>query len=186
MIDFDYWLKDFEIYEPEDGSMPRIVADIPKNLDGISHEDLAAPLDDSSRATVRRIVSKWVKTGEWSAYWYGMSRCPRTKLINDCLAECDKNADKHDPNTCCYSPQAIAEEIDFFLPKAFWCYRIRTMNGKKSTPAKTVVNPDWPSMIKKWSWMFPQATTERLRAEYANRRSARHSTSPYRRSATAR
>ena len=63
--------------------------------------------------------------------------------------------------TCCYSPQAVAEEIDFFLPKSFWSVKVR----KSGSASQTYIDPDWPS-FEKWGWNFEYPETKaRLKAE---------------------
>ena len=167
-----WWAETAEAYVPEDGGMPRLVCPMPRGVDGIEPRYQGDVLDVSSRAAVRRIVTSWVKKGAWARYWYGMSHCDRRDLILECKEKLEQKEREKGGGVLCWSVQAIAEEIDFFLPKAFWCFRILSRDGKKRSPVKTVVDPDWPSMAGKWCWMFPEATPDRLQMEYAGRISA--------------
>ena len=54
---------------------------------------------------------------------------------------------------------AVAEEIDFYLPKIFWKVKRR----KKTSGGKTVVDPEWAS-FEKWHFVYPE-TRARLAAE---------------------
>lgn len=147
--------------------MPRLLAPEPGCGIRLSEGYTGESLDVSSRSRVRSIVTNWVTKGEWAAYWYGMSRVPRGRLIRECISALDRMADKNPGKEYCYSVQAVAEEVDFFLPKAFWCHRIRKKRAPKATSSSTVVDPDWPSMAEKWHWYYPDATPERLQVEYA-------------------
>lgn len=114
-----WWAEKAETYVPEDGSMPRLVCPMPRGVVGLEPGYQGEVLDVSSRAAVRRIVTSWVKKGAWARFWYGMSYCDRRELILECKRKLEQKDQAKDDGVLCWSVQAIAEEIDFFLPKAF-------------------------------------------------------------------
>lgn len=119
-------------------------------------------LDVKSRSLVRRTITGKMK-GEWAGYWSAISKFNRIALIKQLIYKLNEKGfyDEKYADTCCYSPQAIAEEIDFFLPKFFWAVKVR----KSGSAGKTYIDPDWPS-FKKWHWNFEfPETRDRLKAE---------------------
>lgn len=77
-------------------------------------------LDVKSRAMVRRTITSKMKD-DWAGYWSGISKFNRIGLVKQIIYKLNEkgfNDDRY-AETCCYSPQAVAEEIDFFLPKSF-------------------------------------------------------------------
>lgn len=119
-------------------------------------------LDVKSRSLVRRTITGKMK-GEWAGYWSGISKFNRIVLVKQIIYKLNEkgfNDDKY-ADTCCYSPQAVAEEIDFFLPKSFWSVKVR----KSGSASQTYIDPDWPS-FEKWGWNFEYPETRtRLKAE---------------------
>lgn len=119
-------------------------------------------LDVKSRSLVRRTITGKMK-GEWAGYWSGISKLNRIVLVKQIIYKLNEkgfNDDKY-ADTCCYSPQAVAEEIDFFLPKSFWSVKVR----KSGSASQTYIDPDWPS-FEKWGWNFEYSETRtRLKAE---------------------
>lgn len=155
-----------EMYAPEDGGLPRRVCSA-RYIEGVEEEYQGEALDISSRAAVRSLVTGFVKSYDLLPDRPGdISTSNRGSLIHECQRKLEQKERERGSDALCWSVQAIAEEIDYYLPKAFMCFR----NNKKSAPAKTVVNPDWTWMSKEWFWMFPEATPDRLKAEYARSR----------------
>lgn len=158
-----------EIYAPEDGDMPRLVYPA-KIVDGLEAGFKGEVLDIPSRAAVRSVVTGFVKSYDLLPDRPGdISYSGRRYLILKCKRKLEQKERKKGGDALCWSVQAIAEEIDYYLPKSFMCFRIR----KKSAPAKTVVDPDSGWMSEEWCWMFPDTTPDRLKAEYMRSRKSR-------------
>lgn len=116
-------------------------------------------LDVVSRSKVRRMLDRYMK-GPWSRWWVGVSNVERTPLVEEAMDILLQYWMGRDDEACaCYSAEAVAEEIDFYLPKIFWKVKRR----KKTSGGKTVVDPEWAS-FEKWRFVYPE-TRERLSAE---------------------
>lgn len=123
-------------------------------------------LDIASRRRVRHAVTSKMKTEPWRSYWVGVSRADRTSLIcaaaDACRAYWLGRAGAAVVE--CWTYQAIAEEIDFYLPKVFWAnYRSKKKGAKKVGAANTYVDP-WSKTFSEWCFHYPE-TRERLAAE---------------------
>lgn len=118
-------------------------------------------LDVTSRAKVRRMIDKKMR-GPWSRWWVGVSNVPRQPLVEEALDALEAYWGGRENEACaCFSACAVAEEIDFYLPKAFW----KVKRKKRVSAAKTAVDPDWAS-FEKWRFVYPE-TRARLGAEAA-------------------
>ncbi len=116
-------------------------------------------LDVVSRSKVRRMLDRYMK-GPWSKWWVGVSNVERTPLVEEAMEILFQHWAGRDDEACaCYSADAVAEEIDFYLPKIFWKVKRR----KKTSGGKTVVDPEWAS-FEKWHFVYPE-TRARLAAE---------------------
>ncbi len=108
-------------------------------------------LDVVSRSKVRRMLDRYMK-GPWSRWWVGVSNVERTPLVEEAMDILLQHWMGRDDEACaCYSADAVAEEIDFYLPKIFWKVKRR----KKTSGGKTVVDPEWAS-FEKWRFVYPE------------------------------
>lgn len=119
-------------------------------------------LDKKSRAVIRRLLSKKMRSEPWCDWWVGVSNVPRRPLVYECAKAIrtywSGQPDKGE-GVACWTFQAIAEEIDLYLPKAFW----KEKRHKRYSASKVFVDPDWPT-FQKWHFEFPE-TRERLLKE---------------------
>ena len=119
-------------------------------------------IDPRSRSRVRRIIDARMKD-DWKTWWVnGVSNYNRAALVFDCIQDLDTYwFGRNDAGNACYSANAVAEEIDFYLPKSFWKHK-----RKKRRPASQVaVNPEWKT-FQGWHFEYEE-TIERLSIESA-------------------
>lgn len=116
-------------------------------------------LDVKSRSKVRRMLDRYMK-GPWSRWWVGVSKVARGPLVKEAMGILLQYWMGRDDEACaCYSADAVAEEIDFYLPKIFWKVKRR----KRCSGGKTIVDPEWAT-FEKWNFAYPE-TRARLAAE---------------------
>lgn len=120
-------------------------------------------LDAASRSKVRRMLERYME-GPWSKWWVGVSNVKRGPLVQEAMDILIDFWDaRGDADGACFSPDAVAEEIDFYLPKIFW----KVKRKLRHSGGKAVVNPDWAT-FEKWHFAYPE-TRARLRDEFQDR-----------------
>lgn len=123
-------------------------------------------LNIKDRTIVRTITTNWLKecmaNGLKNAST--ISEQKRFPLMNRCLGKLQSEREKTSETASePYSPQAVLEEIDFYLPKSFWYLymNIRVLNS--SSASKTLIDPEWPEFKKlNWHFMFEKSKTRLL------------------------
>ncbi len=118
-------------------------------------------IDPRSRRRVRQAIDFHMKT-DWKTWWTkGVSNYSRNKLVFECLQDLDAYwFGRNEADNACFSAQAVAEEIDYYLPKSFWKHK----RGKRRSAGQVMVDPDWKT-FKGWRFEYPE-TVHRLKAEY--------------------
>lgn len=83
----------------------------------------------------------------------------RFPLMSLCLDKLQYERDKADDTTLeLYSPQAVLEEIDFYLPKSFWYFHMNIRAFDSSSASKTLIDPEWPEFKNlNWHFMFEES-----------------------------
>lgn len=124
-------------------------------------------LDSLCRRRVRDLIDSKCKY-EWPRCWRAVYRLDREALLLDCVDYIEsKWEDGDDP--LYYSEDAVAREIDFYLPKAYFYFKVY----RKSHPASSIsgmgVLPTWPSFNEHSGWVFEfPETPDLLSIEYKN------------------
>lgn len=126
-----------------------------------TREYVGEAIDPRSRKRVRAIVEKHMKS-DWRTWWTkGVSGYSRNKLVYECIRDLDLWwLGREGACNACYSPQAVSEEIDYFLPKSFWKHK----RGKHRSSGQVVVDPGWKA-FEGWKFEYEE-TIARLKAEY--------------------
>lgn len=136
-------------------------------VDGIETDETGKPifvgesLSLKDRAIVRTVTTNWLK--ECMANRLGdaskISGQKRFPLMSQCLIKIQSERDKADETVSePYSPQAVLEEIDFYLPKSFWYFHMNIRALDSSSASKTLIDPEWPEFKKlNWHFMFEES-----------------------------
>ena len=119
-------------------------------------------LDGMSTRIVRSEISKRVYR-DWGRFWVnGFNKINRNRLVYDLMRKLDAYWSKRSADGI-YSPAAVAEEVDYYLPKSFW----KRVRKRKGSAAGVVVDVDG---VKFANWVFRyEETKDRLRLEFARR-----------------
>lgn len=152
-------------------------------VDGIETDEMGKPifvgesLSLKDRTIVRSATTNWLKecmaNGLKDASTISSQK--RFPLMRRCLNKIQSERDKADDTTLepC-SPQAVLEEIDFYLPKSFWRFYMNIDGFKSGSAANTLIDPEWPEFIKiNWHFMFEESKT-RLYNDYAGHCNSKH------------
>lgn len=152
-------------------------------VDGIETDEMGKPifvgesLSLKDRTIVRSATTNWLKecmaNGLKDASTISSQK--RFPLMRRCLNKIQSERDKADDTTLepC-SPQAVLEEIDFYLPKSFWRFNMNIDEFKSGSAANTLIDPEWPEFIKiNWHFMFEESKT-RLYNDYAGHCNSKH------------
>lgn len=152
-------------------------------VDGIETDEMGKPifvgesLSLKDRTIVRSATTNWLKecmaNGLKDASTISSQK--RFPLMRRCLNKIQSERDKADDTTLepC-SPQAVLEEIDFYLPKSFWRFYMNIDEFKSGSAANTLIDPEWPEFIKiNWHFMFEESKS-RLYNDYAGHCNSKH------------
>lgn len=126
-----------------------------------------AEIDRESRDVVRRCVKSWVLNKCSKDYTLGISNFKWGSLIKHCRAGVDNAIESGKISGAKCSVQAIAEEIDFILPKTVKVLRFEETKDDGRFPEGTYIDPERPPFKQRWFYMFPNDTPWRLGQEYA-------------------
>lgn len=152
-------------------------------VDGIETDEMGKPifvgesLSLKDRTIVRSATTNWLKecmaNGLKDASTISSQK--RFPIMRRCLNKIQSERDKADDTTLepC-SPQAVLEEIDFYLPKSFWRFYMNIDEFKSGSAANTLIDPEWPEFIKiNWHFMFEESKS-RLYNDYAGHCNSKH------------
>lgn len=117
-------------------------------------------MDVMSRKIVRSSLMKRMRQ-DWADLWVpGMAYIDRVALVKELLLELDRWWLGRNNAACAeYSPCAVAEEIDYALPKTFW----KVKRKKAKSVSALSVDPNWKT-FENWRFLYPE-TVDRLRNE---------------------
>lgn len=152
-------------------------------VDGVETDETGKPifvgesLSLKDRTIVRSATTNWLKecmaNGIKDASTISSQK--RFPLMSRCLNKIQSERDKADDTTLepC-SPQAVLEEIDFYLPKSFWYFHMNIRALDSSSASKTLIDPEWPEFKKlNWHFMFEESKS-RLYNDYAGHCNSKH------------
>lgn len=117
-------------------------------------------IDPRSRSRVRKIIDSYMKD-EWKTWWVsGVSNYNRAALVFECMHDLDQYwFGRNDAGNACYSANAVAEEIDYYLPKTFWKHKRK----KRKASSQVMIDPEWKT-FQGWHFEYEE-TIARLTAE---------------------
>ena len=118
-------------------------------------------IDPRSRSRVRKIIDGYMKD-KWKTWWVsGVSNFNRAALVLDCMQDLDQYwFGRNDAGNACYSANAVAEEIDYYLPKTFWKHKRK----KRKASSQVMIDPTWKT-FQAWHFEYEE-TIARLTNEY--------------------
>lgn len=123
---------------------------------------VAPHLDAVSSRVVRRELTRLMKT-KWDGYWVpAMNMIDRDKLAWNLERRLRSYWMARDGEPI-YSREAIAREVDWYLPKTFW-----HLKRKRKGPVRSVVIDVDGKTFSQWRFEYGE-TRERLRDECARR-----------------
>lgn len=127
-----------------------------------------AALDSSSRKAVRSVITKAFTTGTDPNWFKLVSLMDRDALVIRCARAVESYWEERPEGgaRASWSYQAVAEEVDFYLPKVVGaCLRDAGPAGlaRRHAPYRTLIDP-YTEPFCNWSFDFPQ-TRERLARE---------------------
>ena len=136
-------------------------------VDGIETDETGKPifagesLSLKDRTMVRTATTNWLKkcmaNGLKDASTISSQK--RFPLMSLCLDKLQYERDKAGDTTLePYSPQAVLEEIDFYLTKSFWYSHMNIRALDSSSASKTLIDPEWPEFKNlNWHFMFEES-----------------------------